>query len=177
MLGEKRQRLLTLAALVCIGVLVADKVVVPPLYGLWSARADRIGELRERLAQGELLLDREETMQERWRDMQARSLSHEAAVAENEVLTSVEQWARDGGLSMTGLKPRWTRGRDGYRKLEVRASAQGNMAAVVRFLHGLETAPLAIRVEDVEIAARDDRGQNLSLDIRFSGLTLTEPEK
>ena len=174
--SERRQRLLVIAALVCVGVLACDKLVVPPLYNLWSARAGRITELKELIEKGEVLADREGSVTRKWEAMNESGLPDGAAEAENLVLNSVNDWARDSRLSVMSLKPRWTQDKGDYRKLEVRAVAQGGLASVVRFLYALETAPLALRVDDLELTSRDDRGGSLTVDLRFSGLVLAEEE-
>jgi hypothetical protein len=96
------------------------------------------------------------------------------SLAEDQVLKSVGRWARDSRLSVTSLKPRWLRDEDDFRKLEFRAAAEGNMESIARFVYELERDPLPLKIEDIEIAARDERGDRLSLGVRFSGLVLME---
>ena len=57
--------------------------------------------------------------------------------------------------------------------LECRADAFGSIQSLARFLYELERDPLALKVDELEITARDSEGQQLSLSVRFSGLLLT----
>jgi len=78
---------------------------------------------------------------------------------------------------VTSLKPRWSRKEKVFRKLEFRATAQGGIGSIARFLYELETDPLPLKVEDVVVTARDGRGDVLALGIRFSGLVLTDEKR
>jgi hypothetical protein len=43
---------------------------------------------------------------------------------------------------------------------------------VNRFLYDLEREPLAVKVESLELAARDNNGQQFTLNVQISGLML-----
>jgi len=173
---DRRKRLLAVTAIVCVGAFIADRLVVSPLQHLWGARADRVAELEASLRKGSILVGREEAMRTRWQEMRERSLAPEMSVAEDRVLKSVGQWARESHLGVTSLKPRWIDDNKDVKELEFRATAQGRMGSIARFLYELETDPLPLKVEDVVITARDDRGEMLTLGIRFTALVLMDEE-
>ena len=64
--NDRRQKLLLIAAIICIGALAGDHFVVTPLANLWKARSSRITELQSNLAKGVLLVDRDEDLRSRW---------------------------------------------------------------------------------------------------------------
>ena len=172
--AKRRKRILAVAAIVCVAAVAGDRLVLSPLNNLWTTRSERIAELEKSLSKGRLLVDREQAMKERWQDMKNRSLPAEMSMSEDRILKSVGRWVRDSRLSVTSLKPRWTDEEEDFKKLEFRAAAQGGMESVARFLYELETDPLPLKVEDVEIAARDESGDMLTLAVRFTGLVLVE---
>ena len=174
---KQREQLLALAAIFCLVALLGDKLVVSPLLTAWEKRSARIIQLNSSLSEGHSLVAREEVLTEMWDNMKQRSLPTEVSAAENQVFKSVSRWTRDSRLSMTSLKPRWTQDEDEFRMVEFRATAQGSMASITRFLYELECDPLPLRVEEIEISARDDSGNKLTLDVRFTGLLLTEKEE
>ena len=51
-------------------------------------------------------------------------------------------------------------------------SGQGSLAIVSRFLHAIESSPLALRMDSVELTSRDERGQKISAAFVVSGLRL-----
>jgi len=173
---KNRQQLLTILAAVGVGLFIADKLVFTPLVAGWKERSTRIAELRKSVAQGEALIQRGNRIRDRWDSMRTNTLPDEVSAAENQVLKAFERWSDESRISISGIKPQWKRASDDYMTLECRADAFGTIHALTRFLHSLEKDPLALRVESVEITARDETGQQLALAIQVSGLLLNPQE-
>jgi hypothetical protein len=171
---NRREFILVAAAVLCVGGLLADKFVATPLFGLWTARSEAITVLQQNLDEGEILMEREELVRQRWTDMGERTLSSDISVAENRILTAVNRWSRSSLLDIATLKPRWSPRGEEFKTLEYRATGRGDLSAVTRFLFELEQDPIALRVEDVAIVTRDDRGRELTLDVRFTVLISTD---
>jgi hypothetical protein len=188
MIIKQREKLLTLATVLVIGLFAADKLVITPLSNAWKARAERIGLLTKQIASGQQLLGREKTIRDRWDFIRTNALSPNLSAAQNQVLKSVDRWAQDSRISFTSIKPQWKSSTEDYMTLECQADAFGSLQALARFLYEMEKAhppmnppsakdrssyPLPIKIEDVQIATRDSEGQQLSLGIRFTSLVLT----
>lgn len=169
---NRREHILILVVLLCVGALGGDRLAINPLLRVWNARAKRITELERSINHGALLVNREQALTERWGEMKAQSRSRETSATENEVLSSVSHWAAASELSVTSLKPRWILDEEECRKLEIQVSTSGKLASVARFLYELEVDPQALKVEDVELTARDNAGQALTCDVRFTRLVL-----
>jgi len=170
---ENRQKLLMIVAGSAMALLALDRLILTPLGHVWSERSQRITELSKDISQGKQLLERENTIRDRWSNMASNTLPVNLSMAESKVLRSVDHWTQDSGISFTSIKPQWKQNADDYVTLECRADAFGDMSSLTRFLYDLEREPLALRVEDVEISSRDNDGQQLSLGVRFTGLVLT----
>jgi hypothetical protein len=171
---SQRQRWLAIGALAALGLLAADRLILGPLTEHWDEQGQHMRALREDLDGGDLLLKREGGLRDRWAEMQREDLNENDSSAENEVLKAASRWAAESRIVLLGLTPQWRENRkDGYRLLECRMTAQGNLAAVAGFLKALETDPLAVRLEECEITSRDDRGSELTLVARFSALKLS----
>ena len=173
---NNRQKLLTIVAAAVIAAWAGDKLVLSPLMRSWRERAARIDELRKSVSQGLLLLERQKSIRSRWEAMRTNTLPGETSVAENQVLKAFERWSQDSRISMTSIKPQWKRTADDYVTLECRADAFGSLQALTRFLYNVEKDPLALKVEALEITARDNDGQQLSLALQVSGLLLNPQE-
>jgi hypothetical protein len=174
---ENRQRLLAIAAISGIALLASDRLIISPLTTSWNERSARIAELKKSVSQGSILLEREQTIRGRWDRMMTNTLPDDTAEAENEVLRAFERWSQESRISISSIKPQWRRNNDDYMTLECRADAFGSIQAVTRFLYEVERDPLALKVEAVEIATRDNDGQQLSLGLQVSGLVLNPPEQ
>jgi hypothetical protein len=168
--SQGRHRWLLIAAVACIVLLAGDRFILTPLMNTWKQRAMHIEQLEQSIENGELLLERSAMLEDRWAEANEAALPTDAAQAENLVLNAVNDWGGAAGFNITALKPRWMVDEELGPRLEIRVSGGGSLTAVSRFLYMLETDSLPLRLEDVELRARDDRGAELSLEARFSGL-------
>jgi hypothetical protein len=169
---KNRQQWLLILAATGAALLIGDKLVITPLTASWQARSKQIAELTKQVSQGSLLVSRDSVIRDRWDKMRNSTLPEEVSAAENEVLRAFERWSQESRISISSIKPQWKRAGDDFMTLECRADAFGSIQAVTRFLYEVEKDPLALRVEAVEIAARDNDGQQLTVGLQVSGLQL-----
>lgn len=174
---KNREKLLAYGAIGLFALFVADRLVFSPLVNAWKDRTTRIAELTQNLSRGTLLLDREQAIRNRWAAMKSDSLPANVSVAETEIYKSAERWAQESQVTFNGIAPQRRRADDEYPTLEYQLDASGSMETITKFLFELEKDPLPLKVENLEIAARDSTGQVLSLGVRFSGLLLTPEEE
>jgi hypothetical protein len=174
---KNRQRLLVIAAISVIGLFVGDKVILSPIASAWSARARHIEELRKQVAQGKQLLQRDRSIRNRWEEMQRRTLTNNLSAAEQQLWKAIDSCAQDTRVTINAITPQWKRETDEYMRYECRIDAAGDLDRLSRFLHRVEREPLALKLESVELGARDKEGQQLSLGLQISGLVLNPPPK
>jgi hypothetical protein len=174
---KSREKLLVLAAGLGIVLLAGDSLVVKPLTGFWQARTARIADLTKKISTGQALLTSEKSIRERWTQMRTYSLPSNISAAESKVYTAAERWTQASRITRKFLTPQWKQGANDFMTLDCRIGAEGNMASVARFLYELERDPLALKIDELMITTRDKDGQQLSLDLRFSGLQLNTNPK
>lgn len=174
MTGRKRERMLVLVAATAVGLLAADRFVLTPLVALWKHQAGRSAVLRQEISEGSVLMDRSAALRDRWKEIRDRSLPGSTADAEDLLLSAVGRWASEEQLQVDSVSPRWILDEKKGNRLEVRLSAKGDLEGIGRFLHRLETDPLPVRLEDVELRPRDDKGEEMTVEARFSGIVLPE---
>jgi hypothetical protein len=173
---KNRQQFLAILAATAILIFVGDKLLFSPLTKAWKARSTRIAALEKSLSQGSLLIERDRTIRERWQRMSTNTLPNNTSAAENIVLRAFDRWSQESRISITSLKPQWKQREDDYMTLECRADAFGDIQAITRFLYELEKDPLAVKVDMIELSARDKDGEQLALGIQVSGLLLSAQE-
>jgi hypothetical protein len=173
---EQRQRWLALAAAAAVAILVLDRMVLTPYARSWRERAAEIEQLELKVSRGRSLLERADFLEQRWHRMQRDALAPRRPAAEETVLKQSAKWARESHVRFTSLTPQWRQPEPGYEVLECRAGLGGNLEAIVRFLYALERDPVAIRIEEFQLAADDEQGRRLNLNLRFSGLRLVRPQ-
>jgi hypothetical protein len=172
-----RQRWLVIIAGAGLLLLVLDRIVFTPLGNLWQAHATEIVQLGRNVANGTSLIGRADQTGRVWAGMEAGALPAEPAQAEQSLIASIDRWGRASSIEVGSIKPQWKRGAsDRYSLLECRIEATGTQTTLSRFLYELEKSPLALRIDSVELSARDDRGQKLGLNVVVSGLRLVPLE-
>lgn len=173
---KNRQQILILAALVGLALLVGDSLIFSPLVKLWKSRSEKIVVLRQQVDKGERLLKHEESYRRSWANMQTNTLPGNPSLAEQQVLQAFDKWSQDSRISVNSITPQWKRDRDDFTTLQCRVDAGGTVGTLGRFLYNIENDPMALRIESVEITARDKEGAQLSLGLQISGLVLSQPE-
>jgi hypothetical protein len=174
---KNRQKLLVIGAIVAVVLFAGDKVVLTPLTNAWHERAAKIKVLHNQLSRGKMLVQREQGIHNHWDEMQKRALTNNTSAAEHQVFRAIDSWAQDTGVIVNAITPQWKHDSDEYATYECRLDASGDLSRLSRFLYRVEREPLALKLDAVELSARDKDGQQLSLGLQFSGLMLNPESK
>jgi hypothetical protein len=173
MRSNQREKLLKIVVGVVVGLFVLDRMVLSPLTASWKEQSERTTALREKVRRGRQLMDRAEAVRSRWADMLKSDLPDDNSAAEGQVIKGLGRWTQESRVNFTSLTYQWRSRDEGLDVFECRASASGDQVALARLLYELETDPLPARLEECELTARDAKGQQLSLAMRFSFARLT----
>ncbi len=174
---KNRQQLLTIVAMGVVVLFAADKLVLTPLLDAWKSRNARVAELRQEIEQGKSLLAREQTIRARWEQLRRATLPSSLPAAEQAFYQAIDRWAQDSRVVVTAQTPQRKRDSEEYVALQCRVDVNGNMGAVSRFLYNIESDPMAIRLESLELGMRDKNGQQLALAVQMSALVLNPQGK
>ncbi len=114
-----------------------------------------------------------------WATLSATAVKREAPEAESQVLNSLLEWSRDAGLTLSSLKPERTEKEKDFQKVTFRATGQGSMSQVSRFLHRIQTATIPIRVTDLAISTHKEATDDLLLQLGVSTIypVAADPDK
>ena len=173
----KRQQILGILAIAVVGLYVADKLVFTPLTKNWKARAERIAKLKDEVRDGNETLKRESALREQWDRMRTNTLTNVKSEAESQMLKAFERWSKAGGVSVSSIRPQWKEAEEDYKTLECRADVGGSLSAIAHFLYLVERDPLGVKVDSLELSARNNEGSQLALVVQVSGLLLNPPKK
>lgn len=173
-----RQKWLVIAAGAVVALFILDRVVFTPLTAMWKAHSADIARLQKSVSDGRLTIARATQTQRVWSEMQANALPKDPAQAEQDVLSAIDRWVRANNIEITSFRPQWKRGgTDKYSLFECRIDAVGAMPTLSHFIYDLESSPLALHVDSLELTSRDDGGSKLSLGLIVSGLRLIPLER
>jgi hypothetical protein len=177
---KNRQQLLTILTLTAVGLLIADKIISPPLMKLWRQRSARIVMLQQQVKDGEALRRGKESLRSHWAMIQSSALTNNPTLAEQQLWTGLNRWTQLSGVSLDSIAPIGKPGADAsYKTLDCRIDASGSLDQLSQFLYALETDPMALKVQSVELTTKDNNGSKIGLGVTVSGLMLTglEPKK
>lgn len=177
---KNRQQLLTIVTLTAIGLLVLDKIVTPPLTAMSKQRSARIETLKSQVKEGELRRRGKDSLRSRWAQIQSGALTNNTTLAEQQLFSGLNRWSQMSGVRIENIAPNWKQGADAaYKTIECRVDASGSIDRISQFLYGIETDPMALKVESVEMTSKDNNGSVIGMGVQISGLVLTgvEPKK
>ena len=170
---DGRQQLLAVAAMAAVVLLAADRLVYAPLTALWKARSSAAAELRQQLVTGTALLQREPVIRSRWEQMRTNTLPRNSSLAEQQFLKAIDAWSQRSRVSLTSITPQWVQDSDDYMTLSCRIEVAGDLETLSQFIYDVERDPMALKLESMELSARDSTGQQMTLGLQISGLILT----
>jgi Tfp pilus assembly protein PilO len=173
---DQRQKFLIVLTVAAAGLFVSINYIFTPLAGLWSDRLAQIKELRTEVSDGKKLITREAGIRSHWNDMVANVLPDNLSLAEQQMLKSLDNWARGSGAEIVSIMPQWKNDSTNYMTLNCRVEATGTLGALSQFLYRIEKGP-ALKLDSVELSAHDNAGQQLTLGMQVSGLALLQPTK
>jgi hypothetical protein len=166
---QRRETLMALVAIICFVSFVGDRLILTPAIEGWKERSAEIDKLEGDIEKGKQLLDREEGYNRRWKEMVPMAFMENSAEAESKLLALVVECSKNSGLQSKDLKPRVRKDNKNGDRIELTALFEGGMKEIAGFLYELETFKQALALENVEIVSKDDRGTQLTLNVRISG--------
>jgi Tfp pilus assembly protein PilO len=172
---SKRERIIVLVTILCVGALVGDKLVRAPLASGWEQLKSDRQELAAQVAKAKNLLERQSQL-EKSGTLSAGLLSD--AETESGVAKALDKWAQDARLALTSVKPdRMASGDKGLKEILFVIAGTGSLDAVAWFLYQVETSELPIKVKYMQVGSTSESGSSMTLELRLSALYLAADEK
>jgi hypothetical protein len=178
---ENRQKLLVIVAVTALALFLGNNIVYERLKQSWQDRAKHIKDLQQQVAVDKSLLRRKAEILARWEHMQTNVLPVNPSQAGSAILKAKDRWVGNSGVSLDGFSPQLkqdTTDQDSTNVVttwECRTDASGNMRSLLNFLWAVESDPMGVQLEDVEISAKDNTGEELTLGLTLSALVLDNP--
>jgi hypothetical protein len=169
---KNREKMLAILAGGALALLVLNYLVVSPLIDSWQSRTKQIKDLKTRIADGALLIRRQEVVESRWDDMRTNALDSNPAAAERQLFTAFDQWVKKSGVTEGSFRPQLQETDDNYSTIDCRADVSGDMQTLAKFFYNMEKDPLGVKIEAFELTSRDDNARQMTLGLELSGLVL-----
>jgi hypothetical protein len=170
---KNREKMLLMAVAVCVGLWLVNYIVVSPLSRSWSARQDKIKELRTAIIDGTNLMANAKSITNQWNHMRTNTLNPNETGTQGQLFRAFQVWAQTNGVILVGQRAQRKDSDDpAYENEEWHADVTGDLTQIFHFLGSVETSPLGLKVDSVELSSRDERGLQLALGLTVSGLIL-----
>ena len=174
---KDRQKTLIIATIAVVGLWIANLAIITPLQSAWRSRSDRLVALRKKLDDGQKLIKRQQSIRSHWQELRDSTLTNETSGAEQQVYNAINRWSQDSGATVNAITPQWKHDAEDYMSYESRLDVSGDMSSLIKFIYDIEKEPMALKLESVELSARDKEGQQLALAVQVNGLVLTPTSK
>lgn len=172
---NKREKLFGIIAIVIAGALMLDSIFISPLLARLSDANKALASATEAHTDAQSLFNSEILARRKWNDMAGDTLKSDASTAEQQLLNRVRDWAGNADLALSSLKPERNEKEQTFDKVTIRATANGSMQQIGRFLFALNTSKVPVRVSDLQISSRKDGADDLMLQLGICTI-YNEPE-
>jgi hypothetical protein len=174
MVLSKRERNIGIITGVAVALLVINYVIIDPLMAAKNDLDQKVAQAQGLYAEKVAILKRSKEDGPRWNEIGKSGLLHEASAAESQIYTAVSSWAREAGLNPPpALKTDRTEKYGKYfYKITIRATGNGNMEQIARFLWHFETSSIPVRITDITLNSRKDGQDDLSLSMSLATIYL-----
>jgi len=172
----KRERYIAIAAGAILGILAMDRVLLTPYLDRRARLSAEKKNLIEETRQARDLLSKQRELTAEWETMLKSGLKTGAAAAESETLNALRTWAEESGLTLASLKPGRSSQKGALREIMFQAVCEGPMSSVSRFLWRIESAMLPVKITDLQLAAKKEGADDLSLQVRVAALCIAPAE-
>ncbi len=173
---KNREKYLFIAVGVAAGLLLLNYILLNPLVASWNSRGDQIKSLRAQIAEGLALKAHASAIEQHWNQMFTNTLPVNTTRAESQLFKAFQGWAQSSRVVLVSQKPQQKDSDDtDYNNEEWHADVTGSIDQIFSFLYSIESSPMGLKVDAVDLSARDDRGAQLALGLTVSGLIINPP--
>jgi type II secretion system (T2SS) protein M len=169
---SKREKFIGIGVLSALSLFALDSLLIEPY---WSSRSDLLAQqdkAQQQIDDNNSLFSRQHRLLKVWRDIQQGGLRPDAEQAESLAHHALLDWAQDSGVNIDSLgKPEITPlGK--FQVIKLNINATGTMAQISNLLWALETAKIPMRVHELQLSARREGTDDLTIRLMISTLCL-----
>jgi hypothetical protein len=171
---SKRERNIGIFTGAAVAILVINYAIVDPLIASKDDVVKQEEQARSLLAEKVNIRKRSMEDGPRWNEISRSGMLKEPSAAESQIYSAVSSWAREAGLNPPpALKSDRTEKYGKYfYKITIRATANGGMEQITRFLWHFQTSTIPVRINEITLSSRKDGVDDLSLQMSISTIYL-----
>ena len=164
MVVSKRERMIGIITVIVLAVLVLDQFVFEKLLQQKHDLEDQQAVKAEELHKKNQDIHTSVVDRPIWDQMRRDGLLNDASRTETQIYNNLNAWAREAGLNPPpALKSDRTEKEKDFNKLTLRATGNGGMAQISRYLWHIQTANIPVKITELTISSRKEGTDDLSL--------------
>ena len=167
-----REKKIAIGVSAAVGLLALNQFLISPFFAKRDEIDSRRSTLQASLDDADSLFGRERRLRKIWNEMQRGGLNVDASEAESSALQAIIAWADKAGMTLSALKPERSSEERKFEVISFNVTGTGAMPDVARMMWAMETAPIPLRVTDVQITPRKEGTDDLSARFSVSALCL-----
>jgi hypothetical protein len=167
---SKRERQYAIGAAALLGGLLVYSVVVSPYFEHLSAIKDQTAKANGTLHRNRETLRYQRELKPAWTEMSA-NLSGTESEAMSHASEDILGWGRAAGVVVSAIKPDRTTTENKFTISAFHVTASGRMASISRFVWALESAPVPLRVHEIQLKPRKEGSDDLEVQLSVSTLS------
>ena len=166
---SQRERYLSVAFLFAGAAFTLDAVALRPYLDHRKALIEKHQARTQALAEARNTIGKERQLRRMLAGM-GQFVAADVSAAEGQFLHLLHGWEKEAGVGKASFQRVRANELNGFTHLTFHVTATGRMPAVAMLLYRVETAPIPLRVEDVQLSPKKEGGEELQVQIVVSTL-------
>ena len=176
MILTKRERNIAIGVGLAVAIFVLDQYLLAPYFERQKQIGDATSKVTLQLARADKTFNMERRLKRVWTDIISGGLKTDASEAESQALNAVREWAQDAGVVLTALKPERASQEGKFQVISFHVTATGPMRAISKLTWAMETAPIPVRVNDLQLTPRKEGTDDLQVQMSVSTVSVQPGE-
>jgi type II secretory pathway component PulM len=176
---SKREKYIAIGVGIAVGLLVLDQYLLSPFLARDKAITAETDKVQQQLSRATKLMKEQRDLKPVWADMTSGGLKTTREEADSQALNAVREWAQDAGVSIVALGSSRYSEEQKFMVSTFHVTGTGRMQSISKLMWALETAPIPVRVNEIQITPQKEGTDNLQVQLTVSTLSAltAEPEK
>jgi hypothetical protein len=171
---SKREKYIGIGAVTAVALLLLDQFVLSPYFDELDQLGRDSDKAVQQISDNNDLFARQHKLQKVWTDMQTGGLQVDESKADSQAQLAMLQWAQGADMAVTALKTEHVTQEKAFEVLSYDVTVTGSTPGLARLIWAFETATIPLRVNEIQISARPENTDNLTVRMNVSTLSLPE---
>lgn len=171
-----RERNIAIGAGVAILLFILYTVVVSPYLSSMESLTQQQVDLKGKLDDAALLFARDQKDQKIWADLKSGGLKSDTSLAESQMNAAIYQWTQSAGVHLDSFKSERNAQEGSFDVMSYDMQGTGTTPQITNLLWAIETAPIPVRINELQLTPKAEGTDNLTVRISISTLCQPPPQ-